>query len=159
MPEHTPAPTPSRSVYGFVLHLFSSIIFKLYLLWAIIPESWFASLNITYLPQRYWAVAIPIYLLTILATFAFIIYPSINLCMTPAIDDVKTVKESNSRKRKISEHVKHPTKCCTDYYCSCVTQKCYVNEFMKINKDSIKYSIPVVEDLCMADVSKTLYMQ
>lgn len=64
MPEHTPAPTPSRAVYGFVMFLSFNIFFILYLVWAIVPEEYFERIGIDFLPQRYWAVSVPIYILT-----------------------------------------------------------------------------------------------
>lgn len=155
MPEHTPAPTPSRSVYGFVLYLGTQIFFFLYLIWALVPEPYFEAINITYLPQKYWAVTIPIFLLTVLATFAFIIYPSINLCMTPAIDDIRTVKDHVEKKAKYAgcKTVTNLTCCCND------VKKCSIEEYKQMNKDLEKYKIPMVEDLCMQDVSKLLYLR
>ncbi|XP_018329405.1 phosphatidylinositol N-acetylglucosaminyltransferase subunit P-like isoform X1 [Agrilus planipennis] len=93
MPEHTPAPTPNRAVYGFAMYLSFKLLFILYLLWAVLPESLFHYIGITCLPQRYWAIAVPIFFLTVVAAFGFVIYPCLNLCMTPNIDDVVTVHE------------------------------------------------------------------
>ena len=62
-----------------------------------------------YWPSKYWAVAIPIWALTALATFAFIIYPAINLSMTPDINDITTITDKHSRpkKRKLFQVVYH----------------------------------------------------
>ncbi|XP_066591912.1 phosphatidylinositol N-acetylglucosaminyltransferase subunit P [Prorops nasuta] len=91
--EHTPAPYGPRSAYGYALYIGSNMFFVLYLVWAIVPDSILYELGLTYWPQKYWAIAIPIWTLTALATFAFIIYPSINLLMTPDIDDIKTITD------------------------------------------------------------------
>lgn len=64
MVEHTPAPSPSRAVYGFAMFLCFNVFFLLYLVWAIVPEKYFEMIGIDFLPQRYWAVSIPIYILT-----------------------------------------------------------------------------------------------
>ncbi|XP_066143166.1 cGMP-dependent protein kinase 1-like isoform X2 [Euwallacea fornicatus] len=100
MPKHTPAPTPNRAVYGFSLFLSFNISFLLYLIWAIIPEKYFKHVGIDFLPQRHWAVAIPIYILTVLTLFAFFIYPSLGLMMTPDVDDMRTVTDQIGTRRK-----------------------------------------------------------
>lgn len=160
MPEHTPAPTPSRSVYGFVLYLCSKTFFILYVVWTVIPESWFAAINITYLPQRYWAVVIPIFLLTVLAIFAFAIYPSLNLCLTPNINDVRTIKEYSKKRKIVTEEKRNIGNYVSTYTCCCKTKEtCFADEFIKNNENAVKYSVPMVNDLCIADVSKTLYLK
>lgn len=96
MPEHTPAPTPSRAVYGFVLYLGFSTAFALYFVWAVIPDSVLHSVGLTYWPQKYWAVAIPIHIGLGIALFAAIIYPAINLTMTPAFSDMRTITDPHA---------------------------------------------------------------
>ncbi|XP_047101131.1 uncharacterized protein LOC124719961 isoform X2 [Schistocerca piceifrons] len=46
MPEHTPAPTPARAVYGFVLYLASVTSAALFLLWAYVPPDVASSLGL-----------------------------------------------------------------------------------------------------------------
>ncbi|XP_071451568.1 phosphatidylinositol N-acetylglucosaminyltransferase subunit P [Hetaerina americana] len=111
MSEHSPAPTPSRAVYGFAFHLASRTAFALYLLWGFVlpmlPPSVASLPYISQLPQPYWAVAIPIHACVALATFAFLIYPGINLTMTPAPDDMRTIRDSHSRRLPLkSKHTK-----------------------------------------------------
>lgn len=98
--EHTPAPYGPRSVYGYALYIGSNLLFFLYLVWAIVPDQILHSIGLTYWPSKYWAVAIPIWALTALATFAFLIYPAINLLMTPDVDDVRTVTDKYAQPRK-----------------------------------------------------------
>ena len=60
--DHTPCPTRKRAVQGFVVYVLSTGAFVLYLAWLLVPEQVLEdSLGITFLPQRYWAVALPIY--------------------------------------------------------------------------------------------------
>ncbi len=99
MAEHTPAPTASRGIYGFVLYLLFSTLFVLYVLWAFIPDEVFKSVGITELPSKYFALFIPILALTATTFFAFFIYPSMSLIMTPNIDSIHTITDSSSIRR------------------------------------------------------------
>lgn len=92
-PKNTPA--PHRAIYGFVVWLFSYVFLTLYMVWAFIPDEWLHSFGLTYLPQKYWAVAIPAYFFTGLLLFGFIIYPSINLLITPQLEDLRLVQEKS----------------------------------------------------------------
>ncbi|XP_015600139.1 phosphatidylinositol N-acetylglucosaminyltransferase subunit P [Cephus cinctus] len=97
MAEHTPAPYRPRAVYGYALYIGSNIFFILYLVWALVPDYILhEQLGLTYWPLKYWAVAIPIWGLTAAGVFAFIIYPAINMRMTPDIDDIKTINDKYS---------------------------------------------------------------
>lgn len=97
VPEHSPAPTPSRAVYGFVSYLLCCGLFLLYCVWATVPESTLESLGITFLPQKYWAVAIPIYLGVTFFLFVFVVYPSLGLLGTPSLDDIRFVTDEHAK--------------------------------------------------------------
>ncbi|VDN60901.1 unnamed protein product [Dracunculus medinensis] len=64
LPCATPNPHPARAIYGFVFSfaffLTSSIFLFIYLIWAIIPTPWLESIEITYVPAKYWAISIPL---------------------------------------------------------------------------------------------------
>ena len=61
--EHSPAPTPIRAVYGFVSYLLSSAALAAYLVWLLVPQAYLEAAGLSEVfPQKYWAVAIPIYL-------------------------------------------------------------------------------------------------
>ena len=63
-----------------------------YLVWAITPENVIKEkLGIEFLPQKYWAVAIPIYIGVAFTLFVFVVYPSLGLCITPNLDDIRNV--------------------------------------------------------------------
>ncbi|XP_053967263.1 phosphatidylinositol N-acetylglucosaminyltransferase subunit P [Anastrepha ludens] len=91
MPEHTPAPTPHRAVYGFGFYLLFFTLFILYLMWALLPtESW----GLNYLPDKYFAAYLPILVLMGMFVFEFFIYPAIGLAMTPNVDEVESVMDT-----------------------------------------------------------------
>lgn len=158
MPEHTPAPTPSRAVYGFVMYLGFKFLFIMYLLWAYVPHSWFEAIGITYLPKRYWALAIPVFLLTVFTVFAFFIYPSLGLCMTPNWDDLRTIQDLKS-KRNVFRATKNVNKR-TKNRCSCQDEKsCHKEEFFKIKHTFPENRIPPLQDLKITHVSECLYLK
>lgn len=164
MPEHTPVPTPSRAVYGFILALSCKIMFFIYLMWALIPENWFRSIGITCLPHRYWVIAIPIFLLTLLALFAFIIYPSLGLMMTPDWNELKTIKDRCSDIRQSEQFENNAVVRKTEYtrkgcYCNS-SQSCEKAIFDKHDRKEYEYRrIPKLGDLNPIDVSKHLYLR
>lgn len=93
--QHNPSPTPERAVYGFILYCLSTAAFGLYLLWLLVPEEILDKyIGIgTYLPQKYWAVALPIYFSVAFFLFVFILYPSLGLLITPRIQDVRNITD------------------------------------------------------------------
>lgn len=88
-------PAPYRAIYGFVLWLVSYVFLIIYIVWAFISEEWLHIFGLTYWPQKYWAVAIPAYIFTGILLFGFVIYPSINLLITPPLNDLRTVLDEN----------------------------------------------------------------
>ncbi|UNI23511.1 hypothetical protein JDV02_009328 [Purpureocillium takamizusanense] len=53
---------PTYEYYGFVLYLFSSLTFLLWLLWSYLPAPFLLALGIEYYPDRWWALATPAFL-------------------------------------------------------------------------------------------------
>ncbi len=97
VPEHSPSPTPVRAVRGFVGCLLARAALLLYAAWVLLPEEFLHSrLGITFLPQRYWAVAVPIYAATVFAALVLVGYPSLGLCLTPPLDDVRNVVDEHT---------------------------------------------------------------
>ncbi|TKR73208.1 hypothetical protein L596_020545 [Steinernema carpocapsae] len=77
-PIQTPNPLPARGVYGFALYITASILCVFYFVWAIVPNSWLAALHITYLPSKYWAIAVPLLFPILVTTFVFVVF-AVNL--------------------------------------------------------------------------------
>ncbi|XP_033162834.1 phosphatidylinositol N-acetylglucosaminyltransferase subunit P [Drosophila mauritiana] len=88
MPEHTPAPTPHRAVYGFAFYMLFTVLFLTYVTWALLPVEF--GLH-SYLPDKYFAVFVPFLVLVFAWFFAFLIYPAINLSMTVDVDSIASV--------------------------------------------------------------------
>ncbi|KAH6990786.1 PIG-P-domain-containing protein [Ilyonectria sp. MPI-CAGE-AT-0026] len=55
---------PTYEYYGFVLYLFSSLTFLVYLLWGYLPSAFLRALGIDayFYPNRWWALAIPAFI-------------------------------------------------------------------------------------------------
>lgn len=99
MSEPTPAPTPSRAVYGFAWFLFFKTAFILYVFWAFVPEQVLEEvLGLTYLPNKYFALCVPC-TVVLAVLYAFIIYPLINLAMQDDINDPHTIHDPRTIRR------------------------------------------------------------
>jgi len=57
---------PTYEYYGFTLYLTSSLVFLLYLLWSFLPSPFLHQLGIYYYPNRWWALAIPAWLVMLI---------------------------------------------------------------------------------------------
>lgn len=96
MAEPTPSPTPNRAVYGFAWFSAFKTLFVLYVSWALLPEYILQDvLGLTYLPDKYFALFLPILVLCALTIFAFLIYPPWNLSMQDDLNDVHTLRDKH----------------------------------------------------------------
>ncbi|KAJ1346443.1 hypothetical protein KIN20_001222 [Parelaphostrongylus tenuis] len=69
----TPNPLPSRGIYGFALYISSICFLTLYVLWAVVPTPILKRLGITYVPAKYWVIAIPVIIIFSLTTFVLVV--------------------------------------------------------------------------------------
>jgi hypothetical protein len=99
--QHTAAPTPKLSstvpkvptyeYYGFVVYLFSSLTFLIYLLWSYLPSPFLHGLGIYYYPNRWWSLAVPAFLVMALV-YLFVALAAYNAeHLTPHVGSVETV--------------------------------------------------------------------
>ncbi|POG65873.1 uncharacterized protein OCT59_011827 [Rhizophagus irregularis] len=84
--------TPTYEYYGFALYLLSFIAFVIYLLWAYLPDEVLISLGITYYPDRYWALALPVWTF-VLVLFIYAAFISINFLNTSPFDSYNTITD------------------------------------------------------------------
>ncbi|XP_065186788.1 phosphatidylinositol N-acetylglucosaminyltransferase subunit P-like [Sycon ciliatum] len=92
---HNPLPSPSRAMYGFALYILSAVVFGVYLVWAYVPSDWLRSVGIVYFPQKYWAVAAPIYFAS-LFLFVLALYVGYSLVLTPHLSSINTIQDKHS---------------------------------------------------------------
>ncbi|XP_013402550.1 phosphatidylinositol N-acetylglucosaminyltransferase subunit P-like isoform X2 [Lingula anatina] len=92
MPEQKPSPSPERAIYGFVLYLGSFLA----LVWAYVPDPWLESIGLTYLPQKYWAIAGPVFLCGMVA-MVLCLYIGYSFLITAPLDSIHTIRDKHSR--------------------------------------------------------------
>uniref|UniRef100_A0ACD6AK57 Uncharacterized protein n=1 Tax=Avena sativa TaxID=4498 RepID=A0ACD6AK57_AVESA len=90
-------PKPSE-VYGFVGSITTVIATAVYLVWAYTPEPWLHSLGITYYPTKYWAVAVPAFVM-VAAALSLLAYVGSNFLATPPPTSLATIFDEYSRER------------------------------------------------------------
>ncbi|RZB82246.1 Phosphatidylinositol N-acetylglucosaminyltransferase subunit P [Glycine soja] len=91
--DHGPKPS---EVYGFVGSITTVVATVIFLVWAYAPESWLQSVGISYYPSRYWALAVPTYVMvTIVLVLGF--YIGLNFISTPSPASLNTVFDEFSR--------------------------------------------------------------
>lgn len=82
---------PTYEYYGFVLYLFSSLSFLIYLLWSYLPSPFLHALGIYYYPNRWWSLAIPSFLVMLLV-YIYVALAGYNVeILTLALESVETV--------------------------------------------------------------------
>lgn len=92
MPEHSPAPDPARGIYGFALFLGALFLLLLYLTWAIVPENVLHSVGLTYWPDKYWALALPVYFSSAIVLFVIFICGWNHVHCSKALMSIETVE-------------------------------------------------------------------
>ncbi|KAJ3681758.1 hypothetical protein LUZ60_014331 [Juncus effusus] len=88
-------PKPSE-VYGFVGSITTVISSVIYLVWAYTPEPWLHSLGFTYYPSKYWALAVPSFLI-VSVILAMVLYLGLNFLSTPPPTSLNTIYDEYSR--------------------------------------------------------------
>jgi phosphatidylinositol glycan class P protein len=68
---------PTYEYYGFALYLASSAAFLMYILWAYVPSPLLHQMGIHYYPNRWWALAVPCWLV-VLVLYIYVALASYN---------------------------------------------------------------------------------
>ncbi|KAJ2782329.1 hypothetical protein GGI15_002944 [Coemansia interrupta] len=89
------AKTPTFEYYGFVIYLVSLASFIVYLVWAYVPDHILEAIGITYYPDRYWALALPAWLLTAVG-FAYLFNMAANMYSTPILNSMDNITDPYS---------------------------------------------------------------
>jgi phosphatidylinositol glycan class P protein len=87
----------NTAVYAFVGWMASVLSYGIFLLWAIAPDSFLKEIGITYYPSRYYALALPSYIL-VLIIFIIVVYISINMMYTNELDSIYCIRDEYSKR-------------------------------------------------------------
>ncbi|KIM99051.1 hypothetical protein OIDMADRAFT_88938, partial [Oidiodendron maius Zn] len=94
---------PTYEYYGFVLYLFSSFTFLMYLLWSYLPSPFLYALGITYYPDRWWSLAVPSFLVMLLV-YIYIALASYNTeYLTLPLTSIETIIDEVANVATIDE--------------------------------------------------------
>ncbi|XP_076958424.1 phosphatidylinositol N-acetylglucosaminyltransferase subunit P-like isoform X3 [Bidens hawaiensis] len=74
-------PNPSE-VYGFVGAISTVVATVIFMVWAYVPDPWLHSIGIFYYPSKYWALALPTYVMVTVVTM-LLFYIGLNFMSTP----------------------------------------------------------------------------
>ena len=178
--EHAPGPQFHRAIYGFSFYLIFHTLFLIYVVWAFVPDSILSEVfHLNYLPDKYFALYVPVLILNATATFAFLVYPMINMRLTPNLNSLSTIMDKFTIRRCEKENCTSPrkmstTKWCKRHeegederfneelianYCDCVDEeRCLLKRFPDhVDKLRRKKKLPTVCDLDLAEVTDLLY--
>jgi len=104
-----PPPPPSDSkrhgasrteVAAFVGMILSVIFFLTYVAWAIVPDSVLTSFGISYFPNKYWSVALPLYGI-MLGLFTVVGYIALSMYHNPDLNDIRLAEDKFSKARSL----------------------------------------------------------
>ncbi|EFX05541.1 pig-p domain containing protein [Grosmannia clavigera kw1407] len=94
---------PTYEYYGFVLYLFSSMTFLMYLLWSYLPSPFLHGLGIYYYPNRWWSLAIPSFLAMSLA-YTYVALASYNTeILTLPLSSIETIVDGAAKMAAVDD--------------------------------------------------------
>ncbi|KAL1903611.1 hypothetical protein Sste5346_000240 [Sporothrix stenoceras] len=94
---------PTYEYYGFVLYLFSSLAFLIYLLWSYLPSPFLHALGIYYYPNRWWSLAIPSFLVMTFV-YIYVALAAYNTeILTLPLDSIETIVDGAAKMAAVDE--------------------------------------------------------
>ncbi|EKM76745.1 hypothetical protein AGABI1DRAFT_78184 [Agaricus bisporus var. burnettii JB137-S8] len=126
-----PAKSRAAEFYGFVAWASTSVLFVVYVLWALFPDEWIEALGVDWYPNREWSILVPAWSI-IVVILTYITYWSLALLGTPELSDLSTITDS---------FVQHPQSLESDIYLASTGSN----------------SIPQLYDLPIGMVNRVLY--
>jgi len=82
-------------LYGFVSWILSAFVFILYLCWAFIPNEYLNEFGMYYIPDKYYAIALPLWLgVTIFTVHS--LYIALCIYSTPDVNSYEVLQDKHS---------------------------------------------------------------
>lgn len=88
-------PSTSKSTLSFVAWTASIFVYLCFAAWAILPGKTLHALGVTYYPSRYYAIALPAYVLVVYV-LSGIVYIGLNLLSTKEPEDIATIRDDHT---------------------------------------------------------------
>eukprot|EP01038_Epipyxis_sp_PR26KG_P010498 gene10498-14109_t len=82
----------SKSIYSFVAWIATIFVYICFIAWAFLPRKVLYSLGVTYYPSRYYAIALPAYIIVSYVLFN-IAYIGLNMMNTLNPNDIGTIRD------------------------------------------------------------------
>lgn len=87
-------------IYSFVGWIATLVVYVCFLLWAFLPEEWLHNVGITYYPSRYYAIALPAWLIVVWVLVG-ISYMGYNMLHTVDPADFRSFRDDDNRERSV----------------------------------------------------------
>ena len=88
-------PSTSKSTLSFVAWTASIFVYLCFTAWAILPGKTLHAIGVTYYPSRYYAIALPAYVIVVYA-LSGIVYIGVNLLNTKDPEDIATIRDDQT---------------------------------------------------------------
>ncbi|KAG2059742.1 PIG-P-domain-containing protein [Suillus hirtellus] len=94
--------------YGFVAWTSTSVLFVLYVLWALLPDEYIVWLGVEWYPSREWTLLLPAYSI-VLVLLTYFVYFAIAIARTPSFSDPNTFTDTKVHlpALDVNQHLKH----------------------------------------------------